>query len=522
MHRTPVRAFWATLALAVALGLWTWLSLSTAAFAAWDASALRPGIDLWSIAGQVAAAVAVLTWPGVTYSVLVVVGVWAYHRRLRNLAWALVISVGFSWGGQRLIKALVQRPRPPDALPLFTAEGWAYPSGHMAAITTLGVLVMVTVTVARARPAARWAARLASVVVIVLIGLDRWLLRAHYPTDIVAGALWGALSASAAVGLTGVHVPQPWSGRARASRHAGPARLALIVNPTKVPDWAVLRQQVEGACAEHGWPAATWLETEPDDPGAGMTRRAIRMKADLVLVAGGDGTVRTVCAGLAGSGIPLGIVPVGTGNLLARNLGIPLDVADALDVAFAGEPRLIDLVRLRLDDSHEDHYSVVMAGVGADAEVMAQTNPDLKRVVGSAAYAVAAVQAASRPPFGVRVEMDGDEVVDAPAAMVLVANVGQLTGGITMVPDARADDGRLDLVVAQPRRPADWVTMAGRVVGGLSDAQGVQRRQGRRVLIETEDPVEFQIDGDTVGRHTRAEASVEPGALTVLVPPDAP
>ena len=132
------------------------------------------------------------------------------------------------------------------------------------------------------------------------------------------------------------------------------------------------------------------------------------------------------------------------------------------------------------------------------------------------------MQAASRPPFGVRVEMDGDEVVDAPAAMVLVANVGQLTGGITMVPDARADDGRLDLVVAQPRRPADWVTMAGRVVGGLSDAQGVQRRQGRRVLIETEDPVEFQIDGDTVGRHTRAEASVEPGALTVLVPPDAP
>ena len=94
MHRTPVRAFWATLALAVALGLWTWLSLSTAAFAAWDASALRPGIDLWSIAGQVAAAVAVLTWPGVTYSVLVVVGVWVLVGVYVAVLVAVIVGAG--------------------------------------------------------------------------------------------------------------------------------------------------------------------------------------------------------------------------------------------------------------------------------------------------------------------------------------------------------------------------------------------------------------------------------------------
>ncbi|WP_052462350.1 diacylglycerol kinase family protein [Nigerium massiliense] len=518
MKRTPSPAIAMSFVLTAVFIAWTWLVRRTGLLDAWDASALTPAVDPISIPGQLFTALAVVTWPGVTYAAVLAIALWAQHRRLRNLAVALLLSVVLSWGGNHLLKQLFRRARPTEAVPVFTAEGWSYPSGHMAAIVTLAVMALAAITISRHRPVFLWTSRAIAAVTILLVALDRWALRAHYPTDIVAGMLWGALAAALSLAIAGVHVPRPWTGRARADAHAGPARLAIIVNPTKVNDWATFRAQVNGAAHEYNWPAPTWLETTVDDAGVEMTRLARKMKADLVLVAGGDGTVRTVCAGLAGSGIPLAVLPAGTGNLLARNLGIPLDAADALEVAFTGRPQLIDLVRTRLDDSPHDHYSAVMAGMGADAAIMLDTNSDLKRVVGHAAYAVAAVQAATRPPFQVRVDVDGEEMLDGTAAMALIANVGQITGGIVMVPDAQADDGRLDVLIASPQRPADWVTMAGRVVTRLGDAGGVRRRQGRRVSIRTEEPVPFQIDGDPIAECTRVEGYIEPDALSVMVP----
>jgi diacylglycerol kinase (ATP) len=110
------------------------------------------------------------------------------------------------------------------------------------------------------------------------------------------------------------------------------------------------RRQIEGECEQRGWEPPLWLESDAEDAGAAASRRARRAEVDLALVAGGDGTVRTACAELAGSGIRVGILPAGTGNLLARNLGVPLDMAEALDVAFDGRPRPIDLIEVRADD----------------------------------------------------------------------------------------------------------------------------------------------------------------------------
>ena len=130
---------------------------------------------------------------------------------------------------------------------------------------------------------------------------------------------------------------------------------------------------------------------------------------------------------------------MGTGNLLARNLGIPLDVADALDVAFAGEPRLIDLVRLRLDDSHEDHYSVVMAGVGIDAQMIVNTDDDLKKKIGFLAYGVAIAKSlAGGNRIRVDYRLDEGTRHRTRVHSLIIGNCGDLVASVPLLPDAQA------------------------------------------------------------------------------------
>ena len=160
----------------------------------------------------------------------------------------------------------------------------------------------------------------------------------------------------------------------------------------------------------------------------------------VVIVCGGDGTVRTACAELAGSGIPVGVLPAGTGNLLARNLGVPLDVADALDVAFDGNAMPVDVVQLRADGGDPDH-SMVMAGMGLDAKIMSETNTDLKKVMGPAAYVMAALTTLNSPPFRATVTLDGGSPLRRTPAVALVANVGNVQGQIALAPDALPEPG---------------------------------------------------------------------------------
>ncbi len=137
-------------------------------------------------------------------------------------------------------------------------------------------------------------------------------------------------------------------------------QLAVILNPSKLEDVGAFRSIVSAMAEESGWSTPTWLYTTIEDPGTGMAGPP-RSRGDLVLVCGGDGTVREVCAGLAGTGIPVGIVPAGTGNLLARNLAIPLFLRAAIDVALNGQDRAIDLVEVT-GDGFEDTHFMVMAG----------------------------------------------------------------------------------------------------------------------------------------------------------------
>nr|NLI51681.1 phosphatase PAP2 family protein [Propionibacterium sp.] len=496
----------------LAFAAWT-LSARTRFLAELDATSLTPGVSLADGWGQLMAALSFLLHPAVTYTVVGVLSVWAWRRRLRNLAWALAATIPLGVGSERLLKSLVARERPPTAIPLVT-EGFAYPSGHMIAMSALALLAIAITIVTRRADLAAWAVRVGVLGLCVVVAYNRWALRAHYFTDIVAGGLWGAFVASFALLSTGVHVVAPWAGR---PLRGVPPTVFVVVNPTKVPDWELLRKHVDGVARGHGWGRPRWLETTEDDPGLAAARQAVAAGADLVVAAGGDGTVRSVAQGLAGTRATLAVLPTGTGNLLARNLGIPLDVADALEVAFDGLPTHLDLVEVRADGGAAE-ASVVMAGMGVDAVIMSETNPDLKRAVGPAAYALSAVGALSRPPFDLVVSLDGGIPVQRTVALALIANVGQLQGGVQLVPDARPDDGRFDVLFAHARGPAGWANLAGRVVTGAAQGTGLERWQGTRAVFEAGEPIAYQIDGDTAGTCQVLEAVVVPHALTVMVP----
>jgi YegS/Rv2252/BmrU family lipid kinase len=369
--------------------------------------------------------------------------------------------------------------------------------------------------------------QLGSGLLVLAVAFNRWITGAHYVTDIVGGALYGALAATVALLIAGVKVPIPHElvgeiVRSRATAEESPAaplrRAAVIFNPTRVTDWITFRRHVEYELKTRGWDRALWLETTSEDRGRAMTEQAVREKVDLVLGAGGDGTIRVICSGLAHTGIPFGLIPAGTGNLLARNIGIPLDEVAALGVAFDGADKAVDLVRVRVDDQPPDHFAV-MAGIGIDAVIMEGTDPKMKKAVGSAAYFVSAAQNANHPAMHATIAVDDQQPFRRRASVIVVGNVGFLMASIQLIPDARADDGKLDVLVASPRTFRDWVRLTTRVLTRRRrpDDQ-LDRLTGRKVTISVEERDQFQLDGDNVGECQTLTAEIVPAALRLRVP----
>jgi diacylglycerol kinase family enzyme/membrane-associated phospholipid phosphatase len=512
--------------LLVLLVLWTWLTFRWAPLQRLDQRLLPRPLDPASPVAQVAGAFALVTWPGLEYLALLCLAGWSQRRKFRQLAIALVLMAVLGWGGSALAKVLVGRERPAQALQLLTSTGYGYPSGHLIAVTVLAVGVGAIFAVTRRSVQAQLLWQGGAAVVVLAVAVDRWLLGAHYVTDLVAGLLQGGLVATLALILAGVRVPVPHDlvteiVRTRAPTEVtdeAPRRAAVIYNPAKVVDWVTFRRHVEYELESRGWVRPLWLETTVDDPGRAMTRQAVSEGVGLVLGAGGDGTIRVICAGLAGTGIPFGLIPSGTGNLLARNIGIPLDRAAALEVAFDGVDKGVDLVQIQVDGGEPDHFAV-MGGIGIDAVIMESTNPDLKKAVGSAAYFVAAARNANHPALHTTIQVDDQPVLRRRAHVILVGNVGYLQANIPLIPDAKYDDGLLDVMVASPRTPADWVRLTTRVLTRQRQPdKQLDRITGRRVTITVEERDQYQLDGDTVGECGTMVAEVRPGALTLRVP----
>lgn len=291
---------------------------------------------------------------------------------------------------------------------------------------------------------------------------------------------------------------------------------AVVVNPTKIENGT--RDRISAVCTRLGWAEPLWLETTVDDPGTGQAQTAVDKGADVVLACGGDGTVRAVAQALAGTGIAMGLVPQGTGNLLAKTLGTPLDLAAAVRVALTGDDRPIDVGRIRVDGADEERAFLVMAGTGFDAAIMENTPEGLKSRVGPAAYVVSGLRGLRGRRTRVTLTFDDGEPVRRRTRTVLVGNSGTLLGGLVLMPEAQIDDGHLDIVNISPSGFAGWVAVALRVASRKRRGhQRVEHWQARTIVIEADEPQPSQIDGDPIGEASELRMRIEAGALVVRV-----
>nr|WP_231917862.1 diacylglycerol kinase family protein [Microbacterium pygmaeum] len=315
-------------------------------------------------------------------------------------------------------------------------------------------------------------------------------------------------------------------------------KAALVYNPIKV-DAASLRSTVQRLSQQAGWQEPLFYETTIDDLGAEVTRQALQAGADAVLVAGGDGTVRAVTEAMSGTGIPLTIVPSGTGNLLARNLLLPLTDSEAMIRAtFDGDRLAVDVgfaaIR-RQDGTSEERAFVVMGGMGLDAAMIANTNGDLKKRVGWIAYVDGAARSlATAKPFRIAYQIPERRLHSARVQSILIANCGSLPAGLELIPEASVADGELDVVIFQPKNALGWVLVWRRVAWDNSFLR--RFRAGRRVLslrtkdnsvlysrgdgidIATQDPQPVQLDGDEFGQAVRMRCRIVPGGLVTMIP----
>jgi diacylglycerol kinase family enzyme len=332
-------------------------------------------------------------------------------------------------------------------------------------------------------------------------------------------------------------------------------RLTVVYNPVKVDDLDAAKELVAKAAAQHGWEDPSWSETTAEETGEKQGREAVRAGSDVVASLGGDGTVRAVASALVGTDVALGLLPGGTGNLLARNLDLPVDsLEDAVGALLGGADRRIDVGLMRVSDrpieprrSHGTHDGgsqvdddeevfLVMAGLGLDGQVMAGTNEKVKAVVGWVAYVLSGLRQVFSRGFRVDVsskggagvigeqgdhERDHDEPsgsVSRHARTVVIGNCGTLQGGLELMPDAKVDDGVLDAVVVAPNGAFGWLSVISDLVTRhRAGHRRLDRLRGREFTVTAGRPVEAEIDGDPIGEHLSLGIRILPESLVVRV-----
>ena len=314
-------------------------------------------------------------------------------------------------------------------------------------------------------------------------------------------------------------------------------RVAVIFNPVK-GEPEEMKQQVIDAARRHGWEDPEFRETSVEDPGFAPAQQAAEEGYDMIFAAGGDGTVRAVAAALRGTGSTLAIIPVGTGNLLARNLKLPLDVPEAIETAFSGRDTAIDVctaLLTRPDGESEELDFVVMAGVGLDAQMIVNTDDDLKKKIGFLAYGVAIAKSlAGGNRIRVDYRLDGGARHRTRVHSLIIGNCGDLVASVPLLPDAQANDGIFDLVAIRPTGVFGWAQVFGkighqmwekfrlrvlrrdeRITGGDDDIKALQYVTGTRLEVTLKHPEVFEVDGDEAGEVTAFTITIDPESLVV-------
>jgi diacylglycerol kinase family enzyme len=440
-------------------------------------------------------------WLVVPYVVVLAVVMRASYRRWREGVFLLssLLTIGVA-----LLAARVFAPGPDQ--PAFPAVQTGLAAASYGAVAI----------VLRRRLHGQWAAALPATV-LALVGLgaaiSQLLLGEHRPAAVLVTLLAGSVATATAARL--VLWGEGFEERPSIFPLPASRRAAVIVNPTKLDDVEEQRRAVSAFLDAAGWGEPLWLETTIDDTGRGMAEQAVAAGVDVVFGCGGDGTIMSVLTGLAGTGVPLALLPAGTGNLLARNLELPYQDRDAcLRIGLHGNDRRLDVGRIEGAGRF-----AVMAGIGYDAAIVTGAPERLKRRVGWTAYVVPALRHLLDKRMTVTVRVDDDEPVQLRARGVIIGNVGRLQAGLLLMPDARPDDGVLDVVVLAPKTFGDWLTLAWHVITRRpGPTPRVERFRGRRIEITADKPCPRQADGDGLEPGDSMIAEVEPQALLVRVP----
>ena len=265
--------------------------------------------------------------------------------------------------------------------------------------------------------------------------------------------------------------------------------------------------------AAEGIDAPLWFEVNKSRKAPKCAREAIEKGADRVLVWGGDGMVQHCIDAVAGSGATIGILPAGTANLFATSLDIPRDLAAALDIALHGTVRRLDVGVIN------DERFAVMAGTGFDAEMIKEADRGLKDRVGRAAYVWTGARAAGTKPQRAHIEVDGRKWFDGKASCVLFANIGEIASGVRAFPDARPDDGVLDIGVVTATSRLQWVRVLARMLAGRpTESKFVRVTRGTTFDVRLAHKAAYELDGGARKPVKRLRLHLEPLAVSVSVP----
>ncbi len=287
------------------------------------------------------------------------------------------------------------------------------------------------------------------------------------------------------------------------------SRAALVVNPTKTGDIEKFREVAAAAFSGAGWEPPLYLETAPDDAGVAAVQRALDEGVDLVVACGGDGTVAAAASVLMNTRVPLAIVALGTGNLLARNLDLPLDTDAAFDVALTGGDRALDVGRLNGEPF------VVMAGMGFDAVMLTDASDALKARLGWPAYVISALRHLRDRPVRTELRVDGAPAIRRRINGLIIGNVGRLQAGLPLLPDAEPDDGLLDVALLAPFGLFGWLHLIWAVVTRRRESRMLERFPAKNLHIKASKPMPCERDGEVIDACNDLDVAVVPGALLV-------
>jgi diacylglycerol kinase (ATP) len=272
-------------------------------------------------------------------------------------------------------------------------------------------------------------------------------------------------------------------------------------------------EELRKTLSANGVDDPVWCEVPKSRFAPKQVRELLQRGTDLIFVWGGDGTVQRVIDTVAGAPVSLAILPAGTANLLATNLGIPKDLEEAVKIGLNGSRRQLDVGRI-----NRERFGV-MAGTGLDALMIRDADAGLKDKVGRFAYVWTGAKNVRKSSVKMRIEVDGRVWFKGKASCLLVGNVGDVIGGISAFADALPDDGRLNIGVVTASGALDWVRTLGRsAIGNVEGSPFVETTTGQMFDIRLERALPYELDGGTRKKTKRLKCKVEPGAITVCVP----